>query len=142
MFDKNKSEFDKARKEQDEKEGKNVGGEHIDVGDMEIRRIYEVTSAVHRHVQESSKTLNEVKEYLRKVANSAGGTGGDVSKFDIQNLKSQSSDVLKILHEMKMTLRNVEAKSGGGAVSSSGGAIGCESLKKNGKKVKKKYEKK
>jgi len=131
MFDKNKSEFDKARKEQDEKEGKNVGGEHIDVGDMEIRRIYEVTSAVHRHVQESSKTLNEVKDYLRKVSNSAGGTGGDVSKFDIQNLKSQSSDVLKILHEMKMTLRNVEAKSGGGAVSSSGGAIGLTQPQQN-----------
>ena len=128
MFDKNKAEFDKARKEQDEKDGK-VGGEHIDAGDLEIRRIYEVTSAVHRHVQESSRTLNEVRDYLRKVANSAGGAGGDVSKFDVQNLKSQSSDVLKILHEMKMTLRNVDAKSGGGAVSSSGGAIGCKSLK-------------
>lgn len=130
MFDKNKAEFNKAKKEQDEKDGK-VGSEFIDAGDAEIRRIYEVTSAVHRHVQESSKTLNEVKDYLRRVANSAGGQGGDVSKFDIQNLKSQSSDVLKILHEMKMTLRNVEAKSGGGIVSSSGGAVGLTQPQQN-----------
>lgn len=130
MFDKNKAEFDKARKEQDEKDGK-VGGEHIDAGDLEIRRIYEVTSAVHRHVQESSKTLNEVRDYLRKVANSAGGQGGDVSKFDIQNLKSQSADVLKILHEMKMTLRNVQAGGTGNAVAQGGASAGLTQPQQN-----------
>lgn len=118
-FKKNKEQFDKVQKEQREKEG-TVGGEQLDVGDLEIRKIYEVTSAVHRHVQESSRVLNEVKDYLQRASSNINSQDSSITKFDMQNLKSQSSDALKVLHDMKLTLRNLEAGRTGQVTGSAG----------------------
>lgn len=75
-YKQNKEQFEKVKKEQAEKDGTFASddGSNMDVSDFEIKRIYEVTSAIHRHVQDSHSLLAEVRKYMVTAANKVGGS--------------------------------------------------------------------
>ena len=80
-YKQNKENFEKVKKEQAEKDGYGSdGGDNMDVSDFEIKRIYEVTSAIHKHVQDSHALLNEVRKYMVTAANKVGGSNGNRSQ--------------------------------------------------------------
>ena len=109
-YDKKKEDFEKIKKEQAEKDGYDSQGGEMDVSDLEIKRIYEVTSAIHKHVQESHALLSEVRKYMVTASNKVGGGNSDVTKFDIQNLKTQSAEAVRLIHELKQQVKNLEFK--------------------------------
>ena len=126
-YDKQKADFEKRKKEQAERDGKTYNnGQEMDVSDLEIARIYEVTSAIFKHVQESHALLAEVRKYMVTASNTIGGSSSgksgssDVTKFDIQNLKTQSAETVKMIHELKNSLKYLEVNSGNNLAISSG----------------------
>lgn len=76
-YQEKKEQFDKVKKEQAEKDGYGEDSNQMDVSDLEIKRIYEVTSAIHKHVQESHALLAEVRKYMVTAANKIGSGGGN-----------------------------------------------------------------
>merc|ERR1711988_667575 len=72
-FRKQKEELAKI-KEENEKDAKKQEEQLMDQSEIEIKKIYEVTNSIHKHVQESGEVMQSVKKLLQATAGKVVGS--------------------------------------------------------------------
>lgn len=125
-FKKQKEELAKIKAE-NAKDAKNEEEQLMDQSEIEIKKIYEVTNSIHKHVQESGVVMQNVKNLLQATAGKVtGAAGGGVSSYDVNTIKSTVLEHTRLLNEMKSTISTMNIqigqKLGSGSNLQAGGA--------------------
>lgn len=128
-FRKQKEELAKIKAE-NEKDAKQQEEQLMDQSEIEIKKIYEVTNSIHKHVQESGEVMQSVKNLLQATAGKVVGSNqGGASQFDVNTIKNTVLEHTRLLNEMKTTISTMNIHIGqklgpGGGAAASAGA-GC-----------------
>jgi len=125
-FRKQKEELAKIKEEND-KDAKQQEEQLMDQSEIEIKKIYEVTNSIHKHVQESGEVMQSVKNLLQATAGKVVGSNqGGASQFDVNTIKNTVLEHTRLLNEMKTTISTMNIHIGQ-KLGPGGGAVGTAS---------------